>query len=314
MGKSKNIEKNSAYITIGKSLCESLKDSNIPNKEYIDAIGKGLIDTIKPIADYNLKIAKICAEEILQKQKTIETMIEPLSAMAKKIIETYEPILYNTGSIITEVFEKIDWSQYDLIYKEIAIKYLSNGFYPYRDTKVTFENLVNTNNDKKLIKIIKDGVKIDIINNKNNLVLIYPQYKKEIKEIYKLYKNHSYRLCILSIINLVSVINNQQFEYIDFTQRKEIRKKLLEKQIMREKETNYLLFSPYINDEVLKNENILLKNCNNKDYMHPKEYCKIPFNRNAILHGYVEKFGNETNCLRWFSVLFNTMEISLELI
>lgn len=27
-----------------------------------------------------------------------------------------------------------------------------------------------------------------------------------------------------------------------------------------------------------------------------------------------KRFGNEANCLRWFSVLFNTMEISIKLI
>ena len=45
-----------------------------------------------------------------------------------------------------------------------------------------------------------------------------------------------------------------------------------------------------------------------------EKYLDIPFNRNAILHGYSKKFGNEVNCLRWFSVLFNTMEITQKIV
>ena len=31
-------------------------------------------------------------------------------------------------------------------------------------------------------------------------------------------------------------------------------------------------------------------------------------------HGYTKRFGTEVNCLRWFSVLFNTLEISIKLL
>lgn len=314
MEESKLDDKKDAYITIGKSINKSLSELNIPNMEYLNGISKGLVDALKPITDYNLNIASIFTEEIMKNQSKINAMIEPLNEITKKIIESYEPILCNTSSIITEVFSKIDWSKFDLIYKEIAIKYLSNGFYPYRTTEVIFEDLIKTNSCTKQVRIIKKGIRIDIKKNKNYLILVYPQYKKEIKEIYKLYKDRNYRLCILSLINLISIINNQQFEYIDFTQKEDVRKKLLEKQIMKEKETNYLLFSPYIEDNALSYANVLIKNCNSNRYKHPEEYEKIPFNRNAILHGYIEKYGNESNCLRWFSVLFNTMEISYELI
>ena len=71
------------------------------------------------------------------------------------------------------------------------------------------------------------------------------------------------------------------------------------------KETNYLLFSQYINDEHLKLANVLIQNHRND----LEEYLKIPFNRNAILHGYSKRFGTKANCLRWFSALFNTLEI-----
>ena len=65
---------------------------------------------------------------------------------------------------------------------------------------------------------------MDIIKNKKILFNTYPQYKKELNEIYKLYKNHNYRLCILSLINVISIINNSQFEYIDFVEKDKVRK------------------------------------------------------------------------------------------
>jgi hypothetical protein len=108
---------------------------------------------------------------------------------------------------------------------------------------------------------------------------------------------------------LISIINNSQFEYIDFTEKNKIRQKLLEKNIMKDKETNYMIFSPYIEDDDLVSANVLIHSYQ----LTPKEYLKIPFNRHAILHGYSKKFGNEQNCLRWFSVLFNTMEISIKI-
>jgi len=298
------------YITIGKSLTESMDKISIPNQQLIDGIGKGLIDAIKPIAEYNLKIAKIYTDEIMKQERMINAMIEPLSKLAKSITEMYEPIINNISSNITRIFEKIDWSQFDLIYKEIALKYLSNGFYPYRNTEIKYEEILNTNSRIKQVKIIKDGIKIDISKNKKELLIIYPQYKREIKEIYQLYTKHNYRLCILSLINLISIINNSQFEYIDFTEKDRVRNKLLEKQIMKDKETNYLLFSQYINDNDLISANVLIQSHRN----NPIEYLDIPFNRHAILHGYSKRFGNEANCLRWFSVLFNTMEISIKLI
>ena len=298
------------YITIGKSLTESMDKISIPNQQMIDGISKGLIDAIKPIAEYNLKIAKIYTDEIMKQERMINAMIEPLSKLAKSITEMYEPIINSISSNITRIFEKIDWSKFDLIYKEIALKYLSNGFYPYRNTEIKYEEILNTNSRIKQVKIIKDGIKIDILKNKKELLIIYPQYKREIKEIYQLYAKHNYRLCILSLINLISIINNSQFEYIDFTEKDRVRNKLLEKQIMKDKETNYLLFSQYINDDDLISANVLIQSHRN----NPIEYLDIPFNRHAILHGYSKKFGNEANCLRWFSVLFNTMEISIKLI
>lgn len=310
MNQKETNKKVDGYITIGDPLVKALDKINLPNQEFINGIGKGLIDAIKPTTEYNLNIAKIYTDEIMKQERMINAMIEPLSKLAKSITEMYEPIINNISSNITGIFEKIDWSKFDLIYKEIAIKYLSNGFYPYRNTEIRYEEILNTKSKNKQVRIIKEGIRKDIKKNKNDLLAIFPQHKKEIKEIYKLYKEHNYRLCILSLINLISIINNSQFEYLDFTEKDKVRSKLLEKQIMKDKETNYLVFAQFIADNDLISANVLLQNHKN----NPEKYLDIPFNRNAILHGYSKKFGNEANCLRWFSVLFNTMEITQKIV
>lgn len=309
MNKSTNKKRVDGYLTIGKEINESSDDVDLPNEEMFGEISKGLIDVAKSLAERNANIAKICSEELIKTGTKLKEMVKPLTEMTKSIIEAYNPIINSSFSSITEIFKKIDWSQYDLIFKEIAIRYLSNGFYPYKNTCIEYEELLNTKNQTKQIKIIKEGIRIDIKKNKKILLNIYPEHKRIINEIYKLYGQRRYRLCILSMINLISIINNNQFEYIDFTEKYKVRKKLLEKQIMKEKETNYLLFSQYIKDDDLINANKILKDCRDT----PEEYLKIPYNRNAILHGYSKKFGSEINCLRWFSVLNNTTEISQKL-
>ncbi len=293
-----------AYITT-----ENLKENEdtllMPIPEHFDAYNNGLSNTLKQMADFGLKISKIYIENLPK----MDIMIKSLTEISKKLVEMYDTNMKTVLSNITSVFEKIDWSKFDYIYKEIALKYLFNGFYPYRHTEIRYDELLNTNSKVKQTKIIKEGVRMDIIKNKKILFNTYPQYKKELNEIYKLYKNHNYRLCILSLINVISIINNSQFEYIDFVEKDKVRKKLLEKNIMKDKETNYMIFSPYIEDDDLVSANILIRN----HKWNPQKYLDIPFNRNAILHGYSKKFGTEQNCLRWFSVLFNTMEISIKI-
>lgn len=285
-----------------------MKTNNTNTKEEKDTIEQtnNLRKNIEPIIKKSIKAGESLAKIMIDNRKYISNMIIPLTEFSKKITEMYSPIIKNISENITKIFEKIDFSAIDFIYKDISIKYLSNGFYPYRNTNIKYEELVDTKNKLKQEKIIKEGVKLDIKSHKKLLLNFYPSYKKEINEIYRLYKDRNYRLCILSLINLISIINNTQLEYLDFTQRNKVRNKLLEKQIMKDKETNYLLFSQYIEDDDLINANQLL--ISYKD--EPKKYSNISYNRNAILHGYSKKFGTETNCLRWFSVLFNTLEIS----
>ena len=70
---------------------------------------------------------------------------------------------------------------------------------------------------------------------------------------------------------------------------------------MKENENRYMIFIPIIDND----SNIIPKSFQK----HPEEYKKYSFNRNAIIHGYVDDYDNELNCLRWFSVLYNTMDI-----
>ena len=278
--------------------------------EITDNLGKktseAMVKAMQPLVDASKSISQLCINQAIQSQKLFTSMIEPLTEFSKKLTELYNPIIESISENITKIFERIDFSALDFIYKDIAIKYLSNGFYPYKNTNVKYEELVDTKNKIKHVKIIKEGVKLDIKTHKKLLLNFYPSYKREINEIYRLHKDRNYRLCILSLINLISIINNAQLEYLDFTQRNKVRNKLLEKQIMKDKETNYLLFSQYIEDDDLINANQLLISYKNE----PEKYSNISYNRNAILHGYSKKIGTEVNCLRWFSVLFNTLEIS----
>lgn len=302
--------KNDGYIKIPNKkkdeniteISNIIESTNNLGKKTNEAMGKA----IQSLIDVSKSISQLYINQAIQSPKLFTSMIEPLTEFSKKITELYNPIIKNISENITKIFEKIDFSTLDFIYKEIAIKYLSNGFYPYKNTNIKYEELLDTKNKIKQIKIIKDGVKLDIKSHKKLLLSFYPSYKKEINEIYRLYKDRNYRLCILSLINLISIISNSQLEYLDFTQRNKVRNKLLEKQIMKDKETNYILFSQYIEDDDLINTNQLL--ISYKD--EPRKYNNIPYNRNAILHGYSKKFGTEANCLRWFSVLFNTLEIS----
>lgn len=279
-----------------------IEATNNLNKKPDAVIGKA----VQPLIDENKNISQLCINQVIQREDLFTSVIEPLTELSKKIIELCNPIIKSISENITKIFEKIDFTAFDFIYKEIAIKHLSNGFYPYKNTNIGFEKLVDTKNKIKQTKIIKNGVKSDIKSHKKLLLSFYPSYKKEIDEIYRLYKDRNYRLCILSLINLISIINNILLKHLDFTQRNKVRNKLLEKHIMKDKETNYLLFSQYIEDNDLINSNQLLISYKEE----PKKYSNIPYNRNAILHGYSKKFGTEANCLRWFSVLFNTLEIS----
>lgn len=189
-------------------------------------------------------------------------------------------------------------------------KMLSNGFYPYKKIGTsTCLTIVNLDDVNEIEKVLSEDIEFYVGNLKNTIIKNFNNYSKELNEIYELYNNEKYRLCILSLINTLSQIFNNNFEHCDFTETDEIM--LKNYNIMSFSNEEYYQFMPYCiiydnsNKKRKKYYNTLLCSCRNKK----EEYKKIPYNRNAILHGYSKDFGNKINCLRWFSVLLNANDI-----
>lgn len=182
---------------------------------------------------------------------------------------------------------------------------IENGFYPSPLMKISISALADCKNDKEIEEYLCSRVEFVINNedNKKGFKLYYYKYRKILNEIFSLYKKENYRLCILSIINFVSIIFNECFDKKDFAEKYEINKKLKEKNYKLEDQ--YMLLSPYFEDE-----NNIIINTLTKNYRdNPVKYESIPYNRNAIIHGYSRKFGTKENCLRWFSVLISSFEL-----
>lgn len=271
----------------------------------IRGLAKEVHDAMRPIIDDKDQIHKMI-RPMIESSKQISQMVQPLSKSTKEIVDNYSVIMKGIQPLLTNIFAELDFSEFDKIYKTISIDYLNNGFYPsLYYGKSTILKLTTTKSRKNKIYIIKEGVITSLPKCKSKLKNIFPQYTSIINEIYKLYDKKKYRLCILSIINLISIIFNETFEHKDFIEKFDINKKLIADNIMKEKEKNYLLFAPYINDDELVENNKIIQN----HKKHPENYQNIPYCRNAISHGYSIKFGNNINCLRWFSVLINTLNI-----
>lgn len=192
---------------------------------------------------------------------------------------------------------------------------LENGFYPYNG----IESFIDM--DVKIDELIQYEIS-DIKEKINNIDIFFPifnDYKDIIYEIKELYDSHKYRLCILSQINLVSQVYNYNFDYKDIKQCNE--KVFKEKGIMTDDNKNFYEFMPFLLDEKksqkICNKIYIPKKYNNsieKNYHGDGEkYQNIPYNRNAIIHGYSKNFGTEENCLRWFSVMLNMLDICIKL-
>lgn len=274
--------------------------------EPIREVSRKIHEAMQPIIDNQNQIREMI-KPIIESSKQISNMIAPISNITKGLFDNYSSIMQGIQPLLTGIFEEIDFNEFDKIYKTISIDYLSNGFYPsfYYGRETTL-NLLRTKNNRKKIDIISNGISDAIPKCKSKLKKCFPQHKSIINEIYNLYENRKYRLCILSIINLTSILFNNTFEHKDFIEKAEINKKLITDNIMKEKETNYLLFAPYILDDELVQNNKIIQNYKKE----PEKYMDIPYCRNAIAHGYSTKFGNRLNCLRWFSVLINTLSIA----
>lgn len=151
--------KNDGYIRIPNKkkdeniteISNIIESTNNLGKKTNEAMGKA----IQSLIDVSKSISQLYINQEIQSPKLFTSMIEPLTEFSKKITELYNPIIKNISENITKIFEKIDFSALDFIYKEIAIKYLSNGFYPYKNTNIKYEELVDTNNKIKQIKLLK---------------------------------------------------------------------------------------------------------------------------------------------------------------
>lgn len=141
-----------------------------------------------------------------------------------------------------------------------------------------------------------------IKRDKTRIVNSLKQYKKIINQIFLLYNREEYRLCILSIINLLSIIYNNNFENTDFNEPK-LKSKLTSLGLLDDEQNKFSIFAPYYVKE--RNDNKIIANYQS----NPSQYKKYPYCRNAILHGYSIRFGNNRNTLRWFSVLLNTIDL-----
>lgn len=249
-------------------------------------------------------IEKLSKSIDLQKlPKNLMKIANPLSEIGNIWINNYNNIsksikkLLNTLSKLPE----FDFSKIDEAFKITCLKLLQHGYYPNRNMSLSITKINTINNSKKINDFVCQLLREQINTNKKRTISILSNHRQVVTEIFKLYDKKRYRLCILSIINLLSIIYNGNFDNIDFTESR-LKDKLIALNLLDETKANYYLFAPYLFD---KNSNKILANFRN----NPEKYKKYPYCRNAILHGYSKRFGNQRNCLRWFSVLFNTVDL-----
>lgn len=251
--------------------------------------------------------------------------LEDLSHTISERMESYKKPLRNLANSLLEI-SKIWTEQQDNIRDHIhvlteqlqpiikqiqkSVKVatricIENGFYPSYLMKISITSLIECDSTENLEEYLSNRIAV-VINNKDNqekLLRYYSEYNNILNEIFDLYNEEKYRLCILSIMNFISIIFNECFDKKDFCEKKEIAKILEDKNYSLE--DKYMLLAPYIEDTNNQITNTIIKNYKNR----PSKYSQIPYNRNAITHGYSKQFGTKINCHRWFSVLFSTYEL-----
>lgn len=220
--------------------------------------------------------------------------------------------------------------------KILAKHSIELGFYPSNSFNLYESEFIDLKTKDQEINYISNKIKELLTKEYINEISNYLK-KEKIRNIYDDYINKDYDSAILKLIVVINVIFNDRLVGISGEQLLEIKRvcnnivtgiELPEEKIRRSRKDidwksiedihsadgfekyAYYIFAPYYYTN--KNSNPLFKNCNDKHKTHEeikKEYKKIPYNRNAIIHGYVENYGTELNCLRWFSVLINTYEL-----
>lgn len=221
--------------------------------------------------------------------------------------------------------------------KMMAKRSLELGFYPSNQFSLYKTEFINLKNEEEIIYICK---KIKELLTGEYIREISAFFNKsKIVDIYDDYCNKKYDDSILKMIVLINNIFNEKLDSTSSEEVNTIKRKFdnivtgieLPNQDIQKEQNNidwssikkiheedgfekyaYYIFAPYYYS---KKENKILINYHYNKKMTESEkiekYKKIPYNRNAIIHGYVnfEEFGNEENCLRWFSVLINTYEL-----
>ncbi len=206
---------------------------------------------------------------------------------------------------IKSIIKDIDFQKIEDGYKTQMKRILLCGFYPARYIRrLTIKEIADAKNDGELVSILSNQIIKNMDSYKNDFIILFPKYKNIIDEVYDLYKKNKYRLCILSLINICSLIFNKTFINTDPFEKNATLQKLKEANVVEENENRYMIFLPVMDKE----SNIISKSF----YKNPEDYKKHSYNRNAIIHGYVDDYDNELNCLRWFSVLYNILDIIKE--
>ena len=250
----------------------------------------------------------------------INDIIENINIKAKSVFDSLKPIM-----------EQIKENS-----RIMANHSLSLGFYPSNNFSLFEAHFLELEKKQDQINYIAQKIKELLTDEYIEEISLF--FKKDkIKSIYEDYKIEDYDTAILKLIVFINVIFNEKLVGVSSEEFPEIKRlcdnivtgvELPDAKIRSAKKDvdwdsvekihdvdgfkkyAYYIFAPYYYTN--KNSNTLFKNCNDNRRTHEeikKEYKKIPYNRNAIIHGYVENYGTELNCLRWFSVLINTYEL-----
>ena len=215
--------------------------------------------------------------------------------------------------------------------KIVAKKSLELGFYPSNAFNLYNIEFLDLNSEKEKIEYLCD--KIESILESGYLIEVSKYFnKKKILKCYELYNSKDYESCILNLIVIINQIFIEEFNCssesinqlydeincnisifnVELETKYMSRKKayddrhkdnlLVKHRLYSFEDSAYYIFAPYYN---YARDNTLFKTC----YSNKEEYKKIPYNRNGIIHGFVDDYGSRANCLRWFSVIINTYEM-----
>ncbi len=260
---------------------------------------------------------------------------EIISTIANKITESidFDSIISHNQSIMQGVLESLKPLMEEIreSSKMLAKRSLELGFYPSNNFNLYNSEFIDLKTEKEEINYL--CVKIEELLDSGYLTEISNYFKKkQVLKCHKLYKSKDYESCILNLIVIINQIFidelgcsaeaiNQLYDQINcntsifdveletkyLDRRRAYNDKHKDNLIVKHRlysfeDNAYYIFAPYYNYE---KDNLLFKTC----YSNKEEYRKIPYNRNGIIHGFVNNYGTRENCLRWFSVLINTYEL-----